>query len=381
MIKSKSLLMGLAFLLIGFMAKSQKLFQVTFKFPPGLNTDKLKIFYNNGKEYKKIKPPFQNNEVSVSDSFFSKFATIGCYYYADGRMSSTGSSYFIWDSSATIIIENSSDTLTSSFTHSKLTNACDIDKTDAARRFASYASSELEDYENFERKFGYQTFENDSLSAIRKMKYNVLLKKKLDFVKKNGSLYYSLWLFKTDILNSEIITDADSLLKIFSKTFTSDLKNTFEGKQIEIILGGRANIAGKNYAPYFKSVDIQNRTVDLNNFKGKFVLLNFWASWCAPCIAEFGIIKHLNDEYGKKKLAVISVSLDQDKKSFIKAVKKYKMNWINIFHDIEIEKIFLKGGGIPQVYLIDTNGKLIYSREEEKDYDLSKLKNILKSSS
>ncbi len=363
------------------MAKSQKVFQVTFKFPSGLNTDKIKIFYNNGKEYKKIKPPFKNDEVIVSDSFFSKFATIGCYYYADERLSSTGSRYFIWDSSATIIIENSSDTLTKSFTHSKLTNAYDIDKTEEAKRLTLFASAELEDYDNFEKKFGFQMFENDSLNAIRKMKVNRLLNKKLDFVKKNGSVYYSLWLFKTDLINTENITDADSLLKIFSKTFTSDLKSTYEGKQIETILRGKVNIAGNDYAPHFKSVNIHNEIVDLNNFKGKYVLLDFWASWCAPCIAELATIRNLNDEYGAKKLAVISVSIDQNKQQFLKAVKKYKMNWINIFHDIRIESIFLKKGGIPQVYLIDPSGKLIYSREDEKDYNLHKLKNILKRSS
>lgn len=376
--KSIFLFIGTVLLFISVTMSAQKVFQVHFKFPIGLDTKKVKIFYNNGKEWKKLKDAFVNNEVTIADSLYSRFATISCMYYATEEKSSFSSSFFVWDAPATIIVNENKDTLANLFSDCKPTNAFDIAKTEEAKRFKLFTSVESNDYAGFLKKFGDEISGNDSFIAIRKVKYNKLLNKELDYIRQNGSEYYSLWLFKNELLSMDDFLSPDSLLKVFDMTFTHDFKSAFEGKQIESILRGKVNIAGNNYAPYFKSVDIQDKIVDLNNFKGKYVLLSFWASWCAPCIAELGIIKNLNDEYGKKKLVVISVSIDRDKQPFLKAVKKYKMNWTNIFNDIEIESIFLKKGGIPQVYLIDPNGELIYNRQKEKDYDLYKLKKILK---
>jgi thiol-disulfide isomerase/thioredoxin len=269
------------------------------------------------------------------------------------------------------------DTLANPFSNYKLTNAYDMAKTEAYKKMKLFIGDEWTTYHNFLKKYGNEIESNDSLNSISKAKYNKILNKELDFIKQNGSQYYSFWFFKNELLNENDFLSPDTLLKVYNLAFPIELKNSFEGKLVESILRGKSNISGNNYAPYFKSVDIENNTVDLEKFKGKYVLLNFWASWCGPCIAEMGTIRSLNDEYAQK-LVVISVSTDHNKKAFIQAVKKYKMNWINIFHDIEIENIFLKNSAIPQVYLIDPKGMLIYSRDEEKDYDLQKLKKILK---
>ena len=375
--KSNVLVIAIFFSLLAFTSSAQKLFQVSIKFFSRLNTNKVKIFYNTGKEWKKAKLILIDNEVSISDSFYSRFATISCMYYANDKGSSFSSSFFVWDDPATIIIKENKDTLANPFSDYILNNGFDMAKTEYAKKLKEFTSVEYTDYDNFVRIAGSETAWNDSLKTIGNTKHKTLFKKEIDFVRQNGSQYYSLWLFKNEFLNADEFLSPDSLLKIFDETFTPELKNSFEGKQVTSALTGRINIEENDFIPYFKSVDIENKIVDLNNFKGKYVLLNFWASWCGPCLAEFGTIKNFYDKYGKKTLVVISVSIDQDKQAFSKAVKKYQMNWINIFHDIAIENVFLKSGGIPQVYLIDRDGKLIYSREKEKDYDLLKLKKIL----
>ena len=377
----KSILLFVVVLPFSSKSFAQTSFQVDLKFPIGLNTEKVKIFYSNGKEWKKIGGGFINNEVTIADSLFAKFATISCMYYETPERSAFGKTFFVGENPATIVINETKESLTDPFSDCKLTNALDVKKTESAKQLALTTADESKDYNNFLAVYGDKLDNNDSLKTLGKLKRNKLLNKEIGFIKDNGDQYYAFWIFKNEVLSHEDFLAPDSLLRIFHDSFTQDLKNTFEGRAVESALAGRANIAGKSYAPYFKTVDIQNKPVDLKDFKGKYVLLNFWASWCVPCIQEMGTIKKLYDKYGQKNLVVISVSIDQDKKSFMEAVKKYKMNWINIFHDLEIENIFLKGGGIPQVYLIDVNGKLIYSREEEKDYDLSQLKKIIRETS
>jgi thiol-disulfide isomerase/thioredoxin len=372
----RALFIGSTLSVLSFATFSQKVFHVSFKFPAELNTEKIKIFYLDGKEFKKIKGPFINNQISISDSFFSRFANIVCFYYKTPERSSFGSSFFVWDTSAAIIFNESKDTLTSPFLNYKLTNAYNVDSTDEARRLTSFTSVEEVDYDVFLDRIGNNN--SDSLNELKRIKYRKVMKKQLDFISQNGNQYYSLWFFKGNLFQfmDDFLT-ADSLLEIFEISFTPELKNSFEGKQVESILKGKISISNNDYAHYFKSVDINNKPVDLNSFKGKYILINFWASWCGPCIAELPTIHKLNNLYGKNKLTIISVSIDKDKQAFIKAVKKYKINWINILHDIDLENTFLKTGAIPQVYLIGPDGKLIYSREEQKDYDLKKLTSIL----
>lgn len=376
---SKLLVIGCSLLLISRITFSQKMIHAYIKFPVSVNSNKIKIFYDNGKEWKIIRAPFVNNEVIISDSLYSKYASISCTYYSNLEKSSYSVSFFVWGTLADIRIKENKDSLANPFLYYTLKNAYDISETAGFKKMTKFISRQSRDYEDFLKKHDNEIAGNDSLKEIGRQKRKRLLNKELDFIMQNGSDYYSFWIFKNELVSVDDFLSADTLLKIYAVTFPKALKNSFEGRQIESMLRGKINISAGILAPYFKSIDIQNKPVDLKDFHGKYVLLNFWASWCGPCIAELGIIRELNMQYGNTKLVVISISTDRDKNAFLKALKRNKMNWINIYHDIEIENIFLKGGEIPQVYLIDPNGKLIYSRQSDKDYDLYKLRKILES--
>lgn len=72
------------------------------------------------------------------------------------------------------------------------------------------------------------------------------------------------------------------------------------------------------------------------------------------------------------------MSLDKNYTEFIKVVKEKKMNWVHIFRDMEFYNTYGNQNGIPQIYLIDTAGNLIYSKKEENDNDMLKLKKLLR---
>jgi thiol-disulfide isomerase/thioredoxin len=101
--------------------------------------------------------------------------------------------------------------------------------------------------------------------------------------------------------------------------------------------------------------------------KGKVVFVNFWATWCAPCVAEFPDIVKLFQKYHAKGLEVIAVSFDSDAPTAIPFLDKQKADFINLLKSPnQDDDVFMKGfdtdwqGALPASWLFDRNGKRVY---------------------
>lgn len=117
-------------------------------------------------------------------------------------------------------------------------------------------------------------------------------------------------------------------------------------------------------APDFEVKTVDDGTIKLSSFRGKYLILDFWASWCAPCREETVYIKELYNKYHDVGLEVFSVSLDDKKDAWLKAIKDDGMNW-------EHGSQLLKGGkntpvaqlygidGIPAIWVIDPEGRIL----------------------
>ena len=110
-------------------------------------------------------------------------------------------------------------------------------------------------------------------------------------------------------------------------------------------------------APAWELKDLDDKAVKLSDFKGKVVLLNFWATWCPPCRQEIPDLVALQNQYKDKGLVVIGVSLDQNGPAGVKAfVSRMKINYPIVMGD---KKISLSYGGInaiPSTFFIDREG-------------------------
>ena len=119
-----------------------------------------------------------------------------------------------------------------------------------------------------------------------------------------------------------------------------------------------ANLVGEQVpALKFKSAD--SRTQTLASFRGKPVLIDLWATWCAPCVEALPKLDKIYHEATEKGLVLISVDRDEEAKTAADFFAKKGYAWPNFHDDGEIEKL-LGSSGIPRTLLIDAQGKIVY---------------------
>lgn len=167
-------------------------------------------------------------------------------------------------------------------------------------------------------------------------------------------------------MENDLIDDLAKYQKYFT-TYNSD--SIYAKKmQINYSINVKKNILtpGK-YAPEFTLVDMDSNEVSLKNFKGKYVYIDFWATWCHPCLEEFPDYIKLQSDYKNKDIAFIRISLDDDKNKWRRFSKEDKDKKGNLYAEkgmsSEVSKAY-QIKFVPVFVLIDKDGKIILHRAE-----------------
>ncbi|HEY4110648.1 TlpA disulfide reductase family protein [Puia sp.] len=140
------------------------------------------------------------------------------------------------------------------------------------------------------------------------------------------------------------------------------VQTSFLGLQVKEILRGAKLTAVGNPAPVFTQDDVDGRPVALASFKGGYVLVDFWASWCGPCRQENPNIVKAFHQYHTKGFSIVGVSLDEQKERWVAAIKKDGLAWTQVSDlkgwDNQVAALYgIKG--IPMNFLLDKDGKII----------------------
>ena len=109
-------------------------------------------------------------------------------------------------------------------------------------------------------------------------------------------------------------------------------------------------------APAFVRFDLENHRVNLAELRGHVVLLNFWATWCAPCQIEMPRFNAWQSKYRTDGLAIIGVSMDDDSVSVEALLRKRKVNYPIVMGDEKLGLLYGGVLGLPVTYLIDREG-------------------------
>jgi peroxiredoxin len=139
----------------------------------------------------------------------------------------------------------------------------------------------------------------------------------------------------------------------------------------EQIENGKVGAIGSE-AIDFTQNDTAGMPVSLSSFKGKYVLIDFWASWCKPCRMENPNVVAAYERFKSKNFTVLGVSLDQNKSSWIKAIQDDKLVWSQVsdlkYWNNDVARQY-KIQQIPQNILVDPNGKIVGKNLRGADLD------------
>ena len=160
------------------------------------------------------------------------------------------------------------------------------------------------------------------------------------------------------------------------------LSFTAEGGEDEFYSKIRINpIKGSKKAPGFSLQDLKGKEVEIKQFKGKVVFLNFWATWCGPCKEEMPGLEFLHRQFKEKNFVLLTISVDYEGIKPIQEFMNKHQYTFPVLLDPKGETLDpFEVKGIPTTFLIDKNGKMLGKAIGPRDWksvDIISLLNLL----
>lgn len=227
--------------------------------------------------------------------------------------------------------------------------------------------------------FDTQDFPNSIEFAGKGSETNIYLSKKMAFLQKeNLSNIKEMFSLNKEDFDAKItrITNETSSMLENAKDLDSTVYNMEKEQNAKMIDYYVTNYEKEHSlqnsfkpgtpSPKFNYPDVNGNNVSLDDFKGKYVYIDVWAQWCAPCKREIPFLKELNQEYKGKDLAVVSLSIDkmEDKDKWLKMVKDKNLEGTQIMADKAWNSDFVTAygiRGIPRFILLDKEGNIVKS--------------------
>lgn len=210
---------------------------------------------------------------------------------------------------------------------------------------------------------------------------NFALETKLtnDFIAKNPDSYIALHIFNEKL--GRRVADVQGEQARLNK-FSAAMRETPLGKTTQELLDKSAKFAINAVAPDFSAPTPEGGELKLSDLRGKYVLLDFWASWCGPCRAENPHVVKAFKKYKDKNFTVLGVSLDRpgQKDKWLEAIQKDELTWQHVsdlkWWSSDIAKLYMISS-IPQNFLLDPQGRIVAVnlRGEKLEQALDKIMN------
>ena len=216
---------------------------------------------------------------------------------------------------------------------------------------------------------------NALVNQLKTMQEELIVLAK-DVISKNNDKYLSALLLENNLATQTITAEEG---KAYFDKFTDKIKQTRSGKNIEKIVKAATEVVIGKPAPDFSAPSPEGKTISLKESLGKVTIIDFWASWCAPCRQENPNVVAMYNELHEKGLNIIGVSLDRDGDKWKEAIAKDGLTWpqisnLKFWQEPIAEQYNVKS--IPATFILDENG-IIVARDLRGDELKAKVKELL----
>lgn len=181
----------------------------------------------------------------------------------------------------------------------------------------------------------------------------------LMFIKNHPGAYVSLKLINELFLSSNISVDT---IEMYYHGLDTGLKNSRSGIVVNRRIHALKLRGAKRKVPDFNALDIHEKAITPEKYRGKYLVIDFWATWCIPCIEQLPELRQINALYGDS-FNILSISLDRDRDLCKRFITSNQMDWDNICDglagrsDIAVDFNIM---AIPRAFVCDSEGYVIY---------------------
>lgn len=363
------------FLLWNVMANAQ-ITNLLVKVDSSIDMNDLVFTFKDGINLHTVTDSFTNRELSLQKPIFAPYAVLQISQLSDEP------SFLMLVNEEPAVVELSKDAKTQAITCSFNENVIDLKDTlhnPMLRDINEKISKDRLEAYDFITAHASELNKNDSIVHQHGQYIKRIIYKILPVIEMHAQDYRSFSYYKAELdyaLNF-IKEDLDFFrdqLHFVTETFPKDFLQSEEGKIfIRKIKSRITPISLHTKAPDFEGYEIQGSKIQLSDFKGKYVLLDFWATWCAPCLEQIPTLKQIKSEFSSDSLEIIGISVDEDPEAFFRVVRAKEMNWIHLLEEMKELTTLYGVAAFPTLILIDPSGEIVYRKEGGGvDFDLIK---------
>lgn len=119
------------------------------------------------------------------------------------------------------------------------------------------------------------------------------------------------------------------------------------------------------------------QSINFNQYKGKIVYLDFWASWCAPCVKSLPFMEKLHHQFSADKFKIIAINIDEDKRSANSFLNDHPISYLNLYDPKGYIGKKLKVRNMPTAFLIDQDGNILFKHSGFNEKYAKKLEQVI----